>query len=38
MRLIPKQTIKNTDSSGSGKIEIWMPNNYDIPNGGTKIC
>ena len=39
MRMIPKVVIPVTKEGGTeGRVEIWMPNEYEIPNGGTKIC
>ena len=38
IRLIPKTTLPSTTGSNSAWVEIWMPNNFDIPNGGTTIC
>lgn len=34
MRIITKKTVPPS----TGKIEIWMPSEFDIPNGGDVIC
>ena len=38
--MIPKINLLATQADGSYSawIEVWMPVEYDIPNGGTKIC
>ena len=36
--MIPKNSHPVTDSSTSTKIEIWMPLEFDIPNGGDNFC
>ena len=38
IRLIPKTTLPATTGSNSAWVQIWMPNDYDIPNGGTAVC
>lgn len=38
VRLIPKTVLPSTTGSTSAWVEVWMPNNFDIPNGGTVIC
>lgn len=34
MRLYPKNTIP----ADVGKVEVQIPSDFDIPNGGQKIC
>ncbi|EGR29559.1 hypothetical protein IMG5_153310 [Ichthyophthirius multifiliis] len=38
MRIIPKKTHPQTDDSNKTQIEIWMPIEFDIPNGGQRVC
>ena len=38
IRLIPKTTLPSTAGGTSAWVEVWMPNNFDIPNGGTAVC
>ena len=38
IRLIPKTVLPPTQASNSAWVEVWMPDNFDIPNGGTSIC
>ena len=37
-RLIPKTVLPPTTGSTSAWVEIWMPTDFDIPNGGTALC
>lgn len=37
-RLIPKTVLPPTTGSISAWVEIWMPTDFDIPNGGTALC
>lgn len=38
MRMIPKNPHPQTDDVESTRVEIWMPLQYDIANGGNVIC